>query len=360
MVEQSAVQYARTEDGVNIAYTLERNGSGTPVMVVLSPMLGSALDEPLSNSLSPLFDGRTVIRLEPRCHGLSDRNVEDVSLAARELDLRAVQNAAGVERVAIQPVGQDVWPSISYASHHPESVSHLLLTWPSSSGDEFWNGTVFGQLRHLVDTSWEAFTEALAWLSLGQAGSTSERVLEVAARHRASVSKDDFLRLWEADLAIDVSEELERLTCDVLVMGDSESALLRGRDSARNFAVRAPKARFISSTLRGQFREMATLLDDAKTPMESEAQRAELPPGLRSILFTDIEGHTEMMARLGDERGREVLREHERITRGVAKSSASGRASTPVNRWKKTTTCSAPPSLSPHGPPLPPPAVRLS
>ncbi len=31
----------------------------------------------------------------------------------------------------------------------------------------------------------------------------------------------------------------------------------------------------------------------------------------------DIVGHTEMMSRLGDERGRAVLREHERITREV-------------------------------------------
>ena len=36
---------------------------------------------------------------------------------------------------------------------------------------------------------------------------------------------------------------------------------------------------------------------------------------LRTVLFTDIVGHTEMMQRLGDARGRDVLREHERITR---------------------------------------------
>src|SRR5437773_10044144 len=34
---------------------------------------------------------------------------------------------------------------------------------------------------------------------------------------------------------------------------------------------------------------------------------------------TDLVGHTEMMSRLGDERGRAVLREHERITRDVLK-----------------------------------------
>jgi class 3 adenylate cyclase len=44
------------------------------------------------------------------------------------------------------------------------------------------------------------------------------------------------------------------------------------------------------------------------------------PGGLRTVLFTDLVGHSEMMSRLGDERGRDVLREHERITREVLKA----------------------------------------
>jgi class 3 adenylate cyclase len=44
------------------------------------------------------------------------------------------------------------------------------------------------------------------------------------------------------------------------------------------------------------------------------------PSGVRTILFTDIVGHTEMMHRLGDGGGRVVLREHEQITRDVLKA----------------------------------------
>jgi class 3 adenylate cyclase len=40
----------------------------------------------------------------------------------------------------------------------------------------------------------------------------------------------------------------------------------------------------------------------------------------RTVLFTDLVGHTEMISRLGDDRGRDVLREHERITREVLKA----------------------------------------
>ncbi|MDP2676046.1 MAG: adenylate/guanylate cyclase domain-containing protein [Dehalococcoidia bacterium] len=42
---------------------------------------------------------------------------------------------------------------------------------------------------------------------------------------------------------------------------------------------------------------------------------APTPSGLVTILFTDIEGSTAMTQRLGDAKAREVMREHERITR---------------------------------------------
>jgi class 3 adenylate cyclase len=57
----------------------------------------------------------------------------------------------------------------------------------------------------------------------------------------------------------------------------------------------------------------------AASPDPTAAARAE-PSSLRTVLFTDLVGHTEMMQRLGDARGRDVLREHERITRDVLKA----------------------------------------
>jgi class 3 adenylate cyclase len=52
------------------------------------------------------------------------------------------------------------------------------------------------------------------------------------------------------------------------------------------------------------------------------ARRQDAPPApsrsaFRTVFFTDLVGHSEMMRRLGDEGGRAVLREHEKITREV-------------------------------------------
>ena len=49
---------------------------------------------------------------------------------------------------------------------------------------------------------------------------------------------------------------------------------------------------------------------------------------VRTIMFTDLEGHTEMMQRLGDARGREVLRDHERITRNALATHGGGEVKT--------------------------------
>ncbi len=62
-------------------------------------------------------------------------------------------------------------------------------------------------------------------------------------------------------------------------------------------------------------------LKRGEPPTSSDAAASATgPSGVRTVLFTDIAGHTEMMRRLGDEKGRDVLREHERITREALKA----------------------------------------
>jgi class 3 adenylate cyclase len=62
---------------------------------------------------------------------------------------------------------------------------------------------------------------------------------------------------------------------------------------------------------------LSLILDFIKEPGAAEsAGKLALNPGVfRTILFTDLEAHTAMLQRLGDAKGREVLREHERISR---------------------------------------------
>ena len=69
----------------------------------------------------------------------------------------------------------------------------------------------------------------------------------------------------------------------------------------------------------GDFLGDAVHIEQSSASPPAMVGRRQQVPAFRTVLFTDIVGHTEMMQRLGDAKGRDVLREHERITRDLLK-----------------------------------------
>jgi len=67
-----------------------------------------------------------VLRYDERGCGLSDRDVEDVSIDARVADLEAVIDAAGTERVALLGISQG--GPLAFAARRPQRVSRLVLS----------------------------------------------------------------------------------------------------------------------------------------------------------------------------------------------------------------------------------------
>src|SRR5205814_8742875 len=60
-------------------------------------------------------------------NGLSDWDVEDVSLDAWVKDLETVVDAAGLDRFPLLALSQGCAISVAFAVRHPERVSHLIL-----------------------------------------------------------------------------------------------------------------------------------------------------------------------------------------------------------------------------------------
>ena len=56
---------------------------------------------------------------------------------------------------------------------------------------------------------------------------------------------------------------------------------------------------------------ISEFIDAADEPSRSTGPASDSV--FRTVLFTDLVGHTAMMSRLGDEKGREVLRDSERL-----------------------------------------------
>jgi pimeloyl-ACP methyl ester carboxylesterase len=74
-----------------------------------------------------LSRGHTLVRYDARGNGLSDWNVDMVSLDAWVTDLETVVDAVGVERFPLLGISQGGTVAVAYAVRRPERVSHLIL-----------------------------------------------------------------------------------------------------------------------------------------------------------------------------------------------------------------------------------------
>ena len=131
------------------------------------------------------------------------------------------------------------------------------------------------------------------------------------------MSAQAYLRALEAAKSIDVSALLPQISVPTFVVVD-QTNVLAVPDAGRALASAIPGAQFVS--VRGPRRATNAVIEFITA---ASAPQAPSPGGgTRTVLFTDLVGHTEMMQRLGDALGREVLRDHERITREALKKYA--------------------------------------
>ena len=80
-----------------------------------------------SHLLKAIAAKHRLIRYDERGNGLSDWDVDEISLDAFIRDLETVVDANGLERFPLLGVSQGCAVSIAYAARHPERVSHLVL-----------------------------------------------------------------------------------------------------------------------------------------------------------------------------------------------------------------------------------------
>jgi pimeloyl-ACP methyl ester carboxylesterase len=88
-----------------------------------------------------LMEKRMLVRYDDRGLGLSQRDVTGMgSVDSKVLDLEAVVDRLGLERFALFGPIHSGPVAITYAAHHPERVSHLLL-WCSHARASDWAGS---------------------------------------------------------------------------------------------------------------------------------------------------------------------------------------------------------------------------
>ncbi|HEU4760106.1 MAG TPA: adenylate/guanylate cyclase domain-containing protein [Dehalococcoidia bacterium] len=320
------VRYCTTEDGVRIAYSVE--GQGPPLVVCPYFYESYADDEPTPQwraLMEQLRATRQVIRYCIRGTGLSQRDVPGTSLRETAKDLEAVVSAMGLEPVDLLGWAVSGGDAIAYAAGHPHNVRRLILyaTWARLS-DLMPKENLMG-LAAMCRNSWEMASQIIADMSSRR--EAPDLGLRLAETHRQNMSGETLATFMET--APDVTGLLPAVRCPTLIIhrvGDTAVPFA----AAQTIASGIPNARLVAlkGTVNypglGDTQAIADAIIEFLNEGREKAQAAAAGDTLaghvvRTILFTDVVGHTAMMRRLGDAGGREVLREHERITREVLK-----------------------------------------
>lgn len=321
------IRYVSARDGANIAYWAE--GAG-PLLILLPPMPWSHLQfEWQSPRMQEWFERfisafRTV-RYDNRGSGLSDRDIKDFSLDAHVADVEALLDRLGTERAVICGLSYSSPVAIAFAARHPGRVSHLVL-WCGFASAADVRIQPLAMLQTLVEQDWALFTETVAHaLVAGWDAPDEARHFAALMREAADPAPSSGAQFFGQFETIDVTDLLARVEAPTLVL-QRRGAKLPDASVARRLAAAIPGAQLVllegdavlpwvgnTELVHDAIEEFVGVKANVLAPAVERTERA--AGSLRTILFTDIEGHTAMMQRLGDAEGRIILREHERITR---------------------------------------------
>jgi class 3 adenylate cyclase len=312
------IQYAKTKDGVSIAfYTL---GKGMPV--ILMPWIPwSHLEREwqmpeLRRMVEAYSQKGMVIRYDHRGSGLSERDVTDRSLGAYLLDLEAIIGQLGLETFALVARASSAPVAIAFTARNPERVSRLVLDPMSyARASDFFTPQV-QRILALMEVDWELFTETIVRWALRWSEGGAER--RGAAYLRECVTQQEAQAANQALQEVDVSDHLSQVRAPTLVV-HNRRLQLSDLTVAKGLATNISNARLV---IVEETEQVATAIDEflgegEKAETASEELSADI---VHTILFTDVEGSTALTDRLGDAKARDLLREHERMIREALKA----------------------------------------
>jgi class 3 adenylate cyclase len=314
------VRYCTSFDGVRIAYSVI--GEGPPHVLDGDP-LGSHAQLMWSHPVIGRFLGElvrhnTLITYDPRGVGLSDR-VMPLSLDEAVQDLEAVIARVGVETFALTATQTSVPAAVTFAARNPQRVTRLAFVDGFARTSDLLDTP---QARAVIAAAASDFGMATEALGAAAFGAGREESRDHGAFIRACVGPEYFAHAVNMR-DFDASEAAKLIRVPALVLRHRGLQYVT-EEMTRDLASLIPDSRLVTvdglwaDDPAGVATRIAEFINTGE-PERAGPERGVARGGLRTVLWTDLVGHTEMMQRLGDAKGRGVLREHERITRDTLK-----------------------------------------
>ena len=308
------VQYAKTSDGVDIAFA--SMGEGPPLVSLPAPWLAHVqrLWAMFPNIFQPLTRTFRLIWYDSRGTGLSDRDAIDFSMEAMMRDLKAVIDRTGLRSFAVWTFQASVPMAVTYAATFPDRVSHLILIDGWTNYADIVDSPAFQAQEALIDKDWTLFTETFARVLMGL---DDPHLVDLLGEHMRACMEPEAARAFVmAQKSYDVSALLADVRAKTLVLHNNNNRWAPIR-VGQKLAAGIPDARLLAIDDMTYQRVVPLIEEFAGT---AGKRRSAEPGAFRTVLFTDVEGSTALTDRLGDAKARELLREHERIVREALKA----------------------------------------
>ena len=318
-------QYARTEDGVHVAYQVLGDGPLDLIFVLgWTTNIEAFWDEPdLARFLTRLASTGRLILFDKRGTGLSDRVPEDrlPSLETRMDDVRAVMDAVGSERAVVMGISEGGPMAMLFAATYPERTIGLVLF----ATDSNWSDVSPESLaRTLADIDARWGTEAYARDAIRNWGApgheNDERLVSWLASYlRRAASPGAAMALDRMNAEMDVTSTLSAIHVPTLVVsrtGDLDFPI----ENVRVMASRIAGAHLVETPGTAHFfwigDQESVLAPVEAFVKELGGHEAVLGRMLATVLFTDIVDSTAQAATMGDRAWRDVREAHDRAIRG--------------------------------------------
>ena len=140
-----------------------------------------------------LAESFTVVRYDGRGAGLSQREVQDLSIDAHVADLRVIVDKLALDQLALLSRHISAPVAIRFAVENPERVSRLVLWNAVYRFADFTSTRRQQALNLLLEHDFELFTETVAYA--GQGWPETHRARQFAEYMRASISQAMYRRL---------------------------------------------------------------------------------------------------------------------------------------------------------------------
>ena len=320
-------RYAKTVDGVHIAYQAWGEGSVDLVYVMqYANNLEVVVEDPrMRRYLERLGSFSRLILFDKRGTGLSDRH-QTPDLDMRVDDLRAVLDAVGSDRAVLFGESEGGALVSFFAATHPDRVLALILygtlaryawapDYPFGMRRE-----EFLARRNALASGWGTFdyVRGLVEEQAPSLAGDADYIRWWAKLQRHAASPAAALAFEDVWYGTDVRAVLGSVQASTLVLSRTRAD---DQSPSRDLADRIPGARHVEFPGRDHVVEAGNIdeiVDAAEGFVQSiRTEETEINRVLATVMFTDIVGSTEKAATLGDAAWKGLIERHHRTVRAM-------------------------------------------